>query len=133
VLTVQDSDMVSLPYQAHHPHGFANYSFVTVRGVRQVVPDPFNPLLPVPPLPVDDPGTMANEDPMGGSPLVISAHDLMTVNLPTGCNPAGCVVAGFSENLYVDSTATDGWSNELGYDASAVRAFVLSKVALPVA
>jgi hypothetical protein len=39
----------------------------------------------------------------------------------------GCPVAGFSENLYVDAMATDGWSSELGYDASAVRAFVLAK------
>jgi hypothetical protein len=36
-------------------------------------------------------------------------------------------VAGFSENLHVDSLATDGWTSELGYDANAVRAFVLSK------
>lgn len=132
VLQAQDSDVVSLPYQAWHPHGFANYSFVTVRGVSTVLnrsQDPFNPGQP---LRVDDPGTpLVNEDPTGGSPATMTVHDLMTFNLPATCNPAGCVVAGFSENLYVDSTATDGWNYELGYDASAVRAFVLSKVALP--
>jgi len=85
------------------------------------------------PLPVADPGKpLVNEDPTGGSPATMTVHDLMTVNLPATCNPAGCLVAGFSENLYVDSTATDGWNYELGYDASAVRAFVLSKVALPM-
>ncbi|MBI5925496.1 MAG: hypothetical protein HY836_07825 [Aquabacterium sp.] len=135
VLQAQDSDVVSLPYQAWHPHGFANYSFVTVRGVRTVLNRSQDPLNPGQPLPVDDPGTpMVNEDPTGGSPATMSVHDLMTVNMPASClvdHPAGCLVAGFSENLYVDSTATDGWSNELGYDASAVRAFVLSKVVLP--
>lgn len=135
VLQAQDSDVVSLPYQAWHPHGFANYSFVTVRGVRTVLDRSHDPLNPGQPLPVDDPGTpMVNEDPTGGSPATMTVHDLMTVNLPASClvdHPAGCLVAGFSENLYVDSTATDGWNYELGYDASAVRAFVLSKVALP--
>lgn len=135
VLQAQDSDVVSLPYQAWHPHGFANYSFVTVRGVRTVLNRSQDPLNPGQPLPVDDPGTpMVNEDPTGGSPATMTVHDLMTVNMPASClvdHPAGCLVAGFSENLYVDSTATDGWSHELGYDASAVRAFVLSKVALP--
>lgn len=132
VMQVSDGDVVSLPYQAWHPHGYANYSFVTVRGVRTVIDRSHHPLFTSQALPVDDPGTpLVNEDPTGGSPVTMSVHDLMTINLPAGCNPAGCLVAGFSENLYVDSTATDGWNVELGYDASAVRAFVLSKVALP--
>lgn len=127
------NDSVSMPYQAYHPHGFANYSLRVVRGVRTVIDRSHDPLDATKPLRVDDPGTLANEDPTGGSPYVMSVNDLMTTNLPVGCNPAGCLVAGFSENLYVDSTATDGWSGELGYDASAVRAFVLSKVVLPEA
>lgn len=124
VLQSQDADLVTLPYRAYHPHGFANYSFTTVRGTRLVINRAQR---------VDDPGTAFNEDPSGGSPYIMSVHALMTDNLPAGCNPDGCLVAGFSENLYVDSTATDGWHSELGYDASAVRAFVLSKVALPEA
>ncbi|MGE3972589.1 MAG: hypothetical protein AB7E78_14680, partial [Porticoccaceae bacterium] len=61
------------------------------------------------------------------SPLNISVSDLLTHNLLQDCAPDGCAVAGFSENLYVDSLATDGWGSELGYDASAVRAFVLAR------
>lgn len=133
VLEVADGDVVSLGYQAWHPHGFANYSFVTVRGVNPVVERTHDPAVSGAPLRVDNPDTAVNEDPTGGSPVNVSVHDLLTRNLPAHCDPDGCLVAGFSENLYVDSTATDGWNSELGYDASAVRAFVLSKipVALP--
>ena len=61
------------------------------------------------------------------SPVIRSVGFLMTENLPSGCAPGGCEVAGFGEHLYVDSLATDGWSDELGYDASDLRAFVLAK------
>ena len=37
-----------------------------------------------------------------------------------------CSVAGFAEVLNVRATATDGWSTQTQYDASAVRAFVLA-------
>ncbi len=132
VLEVDDGDVVSLPYQAWHPHGFARYSFQTVRGTRAVLSRTQDPLDTSRAPLVDNPGTpLVNEDPFGGSPATMTVGELMTTNLPAGCNPAGCVVAGFSETLYVDSSATDGWGNELGYDASAVRAFVLSKVTLP--
>jgi hypothetical protein len=132
VLQVQDGDLVSLPYQAWHPHVFARYSFVTVRGTRTVLARNQDPADPGRAPSVDNPDTgLVNEDPFGGSPAGMTAHELMTVNLPADCSTGGCLVAGFSENLYVDSTATDGWHSELGYDASAVRAFVLSKVALP--
>ena len=134
VLEVEANDVVSMPYQAWHPHGFARYSFQVVRGTRAVLSRTQDPADTTRAPRVDNPGTpLVNEDPFGGSPATMSVDALMTTNLPAGCNPSGCVVAGFSETLYVDSSATDGWGNELGLDASAVRAFVLSKVALPSA
>jgi nitrite reductase/ring-hydroxylating ferredoxin subunit len=36
-----------------------------------------------------------------------------------------CVLAGFTEQLYVAHMATDGWSRQSQYDTSAARAFVL--------
>jgi hypothetical protein len=121
VLISQPADNVTMPYTAYHPHGFAQYSFSTVRGTQAVVSRSSS---------VDDPGTLVNED-TGGGTAVETVHALMTLNPAPGCSGVDCVVAGFSENLYVDSMATDGWGSELGYDASDVRAFVLSTVALP--
>jgi hypothetical protein len=109
---------VTLGYTAHHPHGFARYRFLVVRGVRTVVDTAY--------VPVDDPGTPANEDPIG-APVVRSVDFLMTSNPAPGCDPDGCTVAGFSENLHVSSLATDGWSSLSYLGASKVRAFVLSK------
>ena len=60
------------------------------------------------------------------SPKVQTVDHLLNDNLPLGCPVDGCTVAGFSENLYVDGTASDGWGADL-YNASFVRAFVLAK------
>ncbi len=108
VLNYQPGDSVTMGWRAEHPHNFANYSFGVVRGIR---------------------GVVSESGPVAGStsPVTKTVQFLMTENPGPGCSPAGCVVAGFSENLYVDSLATDGWGSELGYDASSVRAFVLSK------
>jgi hypothetical protein len=109
---------VTLGYTARHPHGFARYDFSVVRGVRPVVTRPY--------VPVDDPGTPASEDP-NQVPLEVSVHALMTANPAPGCDPDGCTVAGFSENLHVYSLATDGWGSLSYLGASKVRAFVLSR------
>jgi hypothetical protein len=37
-----------------------------------------------------------------------------------------CTLAGFTEQLYVAHTGTDGWSRLSAYDAGAARAFVLA-------
>ena len=109
VLKYQVGDSVTMAWRAEHPHNFANYSFTVVRGIQVVI---------------SESGQVASST----SPKLQTVDHLLNDNLPAGCPINGCPVAGFSENLYVDSLATDGWTSELGYDASAVRAFVLSKV-----
>lgn len=108
VLKYQPGDSVTMAWRAEHPHSFATYSFGVVRGTRSVIAES---------------GPVA----ASASPITKTVEFMMTENPGPGCSPAGCVVAGFSENLYVDSLATDGWTSELGYDASDVRAFVLAR------
>lgn len=112
VLQYQSSDAVNMTWRAKHPHGFALYHFGVVRGVNSVVQLP-------------SPGGWA---PVGAGTFSTTrtVDNLLNDNLPAGCAVGGCTVAGFSENLYVDAIATNGWTNELGYDAQAVRAFVLA-------
>ncbi len=109
VLQYQTDDEVNLSFQARHPHNFARYSFSVVRGANGVA---------------SIPSTQVSAATVN---YPLSVNDLLNTNLPVGCPLDGCPVAGFSENLYVDSMATDGWSSELGYDASHVRAFVLAQ------
>ncbi|RYY76637.1 MAG: hypothetical protein EOO52_03790 [Gammaproteobacteria bacterium] len=109
VLQYQADDNVNLSFQAKHPHNFARYSFSVVRGANNVASIPSTPV------------SAATIN------YALSVDELLNTNLPAGCPLNGCPVAGFSENLYVDSMATDGWSGELGYDASHVRAFVLAQ------
>jgi hypothetical protein len=108
VLKYRAGDAVTMGFSALHPHGFARYSFAVVRGVSSVISSGWTPVA------------------SSSSPVTQTVAHLLNDNLPPGCAADGCPVAGFSENLYVDSMATDGWTSELGYDASAVRAFVLA-------
>jgi hypothetical protein len=112
VLKYQAGDSVTLAWRTQHPNGFANYTFGVVRGTASV---PSVPIVSGAPLIATNP-----------SPVAVSVAHLLNDNLPPGCAVDGCPVAGFSENLYVNALATDGWTSELGYDASAVRAFVLA-------
>lgn len=116
VLNYAAKDSVTMTWQAKHPHGFAKYHFGVVRGANSVLQLP----------------TPGGWDPVdtGSFSTSRAVSNLLNDNLPPGCAIDGCPVAGFSENLYVDAMATDGWTNELGYDASAVRAFVLSRAAV---
>jgi len=100
-------DSVTLAWQASQPHDFATYSFGVVRGVS---------------------GVYSNGGGVSGGSFSVSrtVDHLLNDNLPVGCVPGGCSVAGFSENLYVAASTTDGWSRQSQYDASAVRAFVLA-------
>lgn len=109
VLGYNEGDSVTMTCKAKHPHGFAIYHFSVVRGGTSILTLPM--------------------DPVGDGSISIThpVSNLLNDNLPDGCALDGCPVAGFSENLRVDSTATDGWTSELGYDARAVRAFVLAK------
>ena len=94
-------------WTASHPHGFATYSFGVVRGVASVF---------------GQSGAVAG----GSFSATRSVAQLLSDNLPASCGNTQCTVAGFSENLYVATSAVDGWSRLSGYDASAVRAFVLA-------
>jgi hypothetical protein len=112
VLKYNDGDSVALAWQASHPHGFATYSFGVVRGVS---------------------GVYSSSGSVGGGSFSTTqtVDHLLNDNLPAGCVAGGCKVAGFSENLYVAVSTTDGWSRQSQYDgrfydASAVRAFVLA-------
>jgi hypothetical protein len=110
VLQYQAGDEVNLSFQAKHPHNFASYSFAVVRGANLV--------------------TTSSAGQVGSATVNLSfpVNYLLNTNLPEGCVAGGCPVAGFSENLHVNSIATDGWSDELNeYDDSDVRAFVLAQ------
>lgn len=109
ILQYQPADNVTMAFAAEHPHGFAKYRFRVVRGARQVFQEGWAPVT------------------ASSSPVIRSVGFLMTENPPPDCASEGCEVAGFGEHLDVDSLATDGWSDELGYDASDLRAFVLAK------
>jgi len=107
VLKYGPGDSVTLAWQASQPHGFANYSFGVVRGISSVY-------------------SSSGDVGSGSFSTTRTVDHLLNDNLPGGCVPGGCPVAGFSENLYVAATTTDGWSRQSQYDASFVRAFVLA-------
>jgi hypothetical protein len=90
---------VTMNYTASHPQGFATYRFVLYRGV--------NPLTPP-----------TTSGPVGSG----SFSTTQTVPYLLG----SCRVAGYSENVDVWASATDGWSRLSRYDDHAVRAFVLA-------
>ena len=99
---------VSLAWTASHPHGFARHDFSVVRGVSSVYAQSDVPV---------------GAGSFSATPTV---DNLLNTNLPAGCAVGGCPVAGFSENLHVKASATNGWSRQSQYDAGAVRAFVLA-------
>ena len=107
VLHYSPADTVTMAWTANQPHGFATYSFGVVRGVSGVY-------------------SASGAVGVGSFSAMRTVGQLLNDNLPPGCVPGGCAVAGFSENLYVAASATDGWSRQSQYDASAVRAFVLA-------
>ncbi len=93
------ADVVSLPFAASHPNGFATFSFGVRRGVTDVLTD-----------------SGAVGAPPGSHLLTPTAGALL----------GNCPIAGFAEWLDVDALATDGWSRLSGYDADDLRAFVLA-------
>jgi len=87
---------VDMPLTATHPTNFATYSFSVVKGVNGII----GVGGPVP----------------AASPVASPASTLL----------GSCTIAGFGEYLYVAATATNGWSRQSQYDASAAIAFVLA-------
>lgn len=89
---------VRLDYVASHPHDFATRSFVVSRGGTPILTQ-------------------------GGDVAGGTFHLDSTVAALLGACPLG----GFAETLYVAATATNGWSRQAQYDASAPpRGFALA-------
>ena len=97
--TDASTDSVTLSYHAHHPDGFATYSFALYRGVNEQTPP-----------------SQSGAVGAGNFSATETAGTLL----------GDCSIAGFSENLYVWAMAINGWRRLWEYDASAVRAFVLA-------
>ena len=107
VLSYAPTDTVTLGWSASHPHGFGSYGFGIVRGVNGVF----------------SAGGAVSAAAFSATRTV---DQLLNDNLPPGCAVGGCPVAGFSENLHVWASATNGWSRQSQYDRHDVRAFVLA-------
>ncbi|HEX4487991.1 MAG TPA: hypothetical protein VH088_17065 [Terriglobales bacterium] len=100
------SGTVTIPFTASHPDNFAIYSYRLVRNATPLTP------------PTSSGKVSAATNPAN---IVMSVAGLLT-------QPDGtiCAIAGFSEDLYVTSLATDGW-NRVAYDSGLYqRAFVLA-------
>lgn len=109
VLKYGSGQSVTMPYVAHHPHGFADRSFVVTRSATTILSD--------------SGGT-------GSFALTRTVADMMSINLPAAClSEPPCTTAAFAETLYVAAKATDGWSRLSNYDASDTRAFALTPLA----
>lgn len=96
--------LVTLGYAAQQPHGNATYKLRLVRAATT--------------LSIEAKGTGA-----AIGTLSRSAAEFMT---DANTCATVCTIAGFAEHLQVTATATDGWGRLTHYDASAVRAFVLT-------
>ncbi len=99
------SDVVTMPFTAAHPNGFASYHF-DVRRVDSVL--------------------ATDEGDVPGGSLALAVGDMLGA-----CAAQVGGVAAFAEHLHVYTTATNGWGRVLGNDAHAVRAFVLSPQSTP--
>jgi hypothetical protein len=97
----KNSDLVSLPFTASHPHNYATYSISLIKGVNTLT-------LPA--------GSHT------GGPVPESWTNTDTVADMLGT----CNVAGFAEYLYVAATINNGWGRQSQYDASAAIEFVLA-------
>ena len=97
----QPGTSAHINFMASHPHGFATFTFRTVRGTAISVP-------------------AADADAQVNAPVAngfgrtgnifskdVSVNTLLTVNTPMGHTP--CTKAAFSEMLSVQAMATDGW------------------------
>ena len=106
-----------LSFKAFHPNNFANLSFRVRKGTEK-----------------DGLGRPVYRERASG--MVIgdttqgynrAAGGVFTKNVPIHDLLGNCVDAAFGEYLYVDALATNGSTNELGYDASSLAGFALQK------
>lgn len=96
---------VTTPFVALQRNGHAAYSFYVQRGA------------------VSPPELSVGGAAAPSAPAMPAAPSETVGNLLDACT-----LAGFTEQLYVSHAATDGWSRQSQYDASAVRAFVLAPI-----
>ncbi len=104
---------VTVPFLALQRNRFANYSFYVQRGA--VSPAEYSLANTAAADAASMPAAIPPSPPADAPPTVGSLLD-------------ACALAGFTEQLYVAHTGTDGWGRLSGYDASAVRAFVLAPI-----
>ncbi|RSZ60991.1 hypothetical protein HF313_17095 [Massilia atriviolacea] len=112
VMHYGESDQaVAVPFLALQRNRFATYSFYVQRGA--VSPPEYGVAGTAAANAAGMPGAIPPSPPAAPLPTVGSLLD-------------ACPLAGFTEQLYVAHTGTDGWSRLSGYDNSAARAFVLA-------
>lgn len=87
---------VEMALTATHPANFATYSFQVIKGVNGII--------------------------SAGGPVPAASP----VTSPAATLLGTCTIAAFAEYLYVAASATNGWSRQSQYDASAAVAFVLA-------
>ncbi|NHZ43733.1 hypothetical protein [Massilia aquatica] len=102
---------VAVPFLALQLNRFASYSFYVQRGA--VWPPEYSLAATAAASAAGMPGAIPASPPAAPPPTVGSLLD-------------ACSLAGFTEQLYVAHSGTDGWSRLSGYDSSAARAFVLA-------
>jgi hypothetical protein len=102
---------VDVPFLALQRNRFASYSFYVQRGA--VSPPEYSAAGTAAANAAGMPAAIPPSPPGDPLPTVGSLLDL-------------CVLAGFTENLYVAHRATDGWSRQDQYDSRTARAFVLA-------
>lgn len=108
----------TIAFRAHHPNGFAAFSFQVSKGSTGQVGAASVPALPATdavPVTAAAPNGFANDGSGNFTKDVLVATLL-----------GGCVEAAFAETNYVYAIATDGWNRLSGYDASGpTKAFAL--------
>ncbi|MFM9433112.1 hypothetical protein ACFDR9_000141 [Janthinobacterium sp. CG_23.3] len=102
---------VEVPFYGLQINRYATYSFYVQRGA--VTPPEYSLA-----------GTAASG--IAGMPGAIPPSPPADALPTVGTLLDTCTLAGFTEQLYVAHTGTDGWSRLSGYDSSAARAFVLA-------
>jgi hypothetical protein len=89
---------VTIQYTATQPDNFARFSYRLSRGVTPLTPP-----------------TASGRVSAATDPATVNVSVLSLLTQPGG---AVCDVAGFAEDLYVASLATDGWNRLSGYDSN---------------
>lgn len=101
-----------LSFLAHHPHHFANFSFSTIKGSSGAVA-------------AATIGTTAVNATSANGFVRNAITSVFSKDVPVATLLGTCPQAAFAENLYVQATATDGYSQLWYLDRSDTKAFAL--------